>query len=106
MASRVTIEDIETRRCQQGIDDVELREAVRRLRAGDHVRLTLLSGPDADVGETVLVRITSVRRGAFRGCLEKKPRRSGLAHLRRGSALDFNANHVHSLAPSGTANGS
>lgn len=102
MSRRVTIENIEARRCRQGIDDMELREAVRRLRAGDFVRLTLLADPEADAGETVLVRITSVRRKAFRGRLAKRPAKAGLAHLRPGASLAFTADHVHSLPTAGT----
>src|SRR5437764_1036180 len=44
MRHRVKIEDIEEMRQRQGIDDAELREAIRGLEVGDLVRLTLLTG--------------------------------------------------------------
>jgi len=52
MRSTVEIEDIEGMRQREGIDDVELREAVARLVVGDLVRLTLLPAPGARAGET------------------------------------------------------
>ena len=56
----VRIEDIERLRQEAGIDDVELREGVRRLRVGDHVRVTLLAAGKPGTKETVVVRITRV----------------------------------------------
>lgn len=97
IARHVSIEDIEARRRGRGIDDIELRESVRRLRAGDFVRLTLLSDPEADSGETVLVRITSVRRGGFQRRLAMRPAQAGLAQLPPGTLLAFLSSHVHSL---------
>jgi hypothetical protein len=54
MPCRVEIEDIEKLRRQEGIDDVDLRRAVRALRVGDAVRVTLLTGRQAFGDETLL----------------------------------------------------
>ena len=97
MRSRVVIEDIETARREQGINDDELREQLRGLRVGDLVRITLLCGAAAG-GETVPVRITHVRGSAFRGELTRKPASSALSALRAGSPVAFAAAQVHSLA--------
>ena len=67
MREPVVIEDIEEMRRREGIDDVELRQAIRGLRAGDCVRLTALTGDRVPVGKPLLVRITSIRGTAFRG---------------------------------------
>ena len=64
MRARVEIENIEEMRCRQGIDDVELREAIRGLRVGDVVRLTFLAGAGSSAGETLSVRVTSIRGNA------------------------------------------
>ena len=49
-------------------------------------------------GETLLVRITSIRGGAFRGKLASRPTSAGLSGLRVGRALAFTGSHIHSLA--------
>ncbi len=90
----VEIEDIERRRCRLGIDDVELREAIGRLRVGDHVKLTFLTGGPEAAGETLVVRITRVTGAEFRGELAGRPP-PALAGLRAG--LAFTATHIHSL---------
>jgi len=95
----VTLENIEELRRQNGIDDVELREGIHRLRAGDFVNLTFLTGPASF--ETLLVRITSVRGPAFRGKLAAKPTSNGLSSLRVGSAVTFTSTHIHSLSKDG-----
>jgi hypothetical protein len=97
MSERLQIQDIEAMRRRAGIDDVELREAIRGLRAGALVRLTLLGGVPDIAGETLLVRITSVREGAFRGKLASTPASTGLSGLRLGRRLAFTASHIHSL---------
>ncbi len=97
MRPAIEIENIESLRLQQGIDDVELREAVRRLRSGDLVRLTLLAAAGLPASETVVVRITRVRKRAFRGELVKPPTSSCFAGLRAGFAVAFAAVHVHSI---------
>jgi hypothetical protein len=96
MRKAVEIENIEEMRRQEGIDDDELREHIRRLAVGDLVRLTLLTG--ATRPETVTVRITDIDGMEFRGRLASQPRSAGLAKLRLGSRLVFTAAHIHSLA--------
>jgi hypothetical protein len=96
MPHAVEIQDIDTMRRREGIDDVALREAIRALKVGDFVKLTLLSGTTS--AETVAVRITSIKGSAFRGKLADQPASSGLVTLRAGSALAFTTAHIHSLA--------
>jgi hypothetical protein len=98
MRARVEIQNIEDMRRRAGIEDVELREAIRGLRVGAFVKLTLLAGAQAVAGETLLVRITSIRGDAFRGKLAGRPTSAGLAGLRVGLALAFTGSHIHSLA--------
>jgi len=90
------LENIEEMRRLVGIEDVELREAIRGLRVGDLVRLTFLVG--AARGETLLARITDVRDGAYRGKLAGMPAPAGLSGLHAGSAVVFAAAHIHSVA--------
>jgi hypothetical protein len=96
MREYIEIENIEEMRRREGIDDVELREAVRALGVGDRVKLTFRAG--AAAGETLLVRITSVRAGEFRGKLADAPSSPGLSKLRVGSPVAFTAFHIHSIA--------
>jgi hypothetical protein len=95
MRIAVEIEDIEQRRLQAGIDDVELRSEIRRLRVGDVVYVTFLTGPTAF--EMLPVRVTSIRGAAFRGKLADSPGSPALSRLRAGSPLAFTAAHIHSL---------
>jgi hypothetical protein len=95
MDKPVEIENIEQRRCSLGIEDVELREAIRGLRVGDYVKLTILSDTKSSAGETLLVRITRISGSEFRGKLTDAPPASCL--LRVGSSLAFTADHIHSL---------
>ena len=97
MVNRVEIENIEERRRQVGIDDVVLREDIRGLAVGDFVKLTLLTSTPSFTGETVLVRITSIRGRAFRGRLASRPTSTGLSRLGVGSLIAFVAAHIHSL---------
>jgi hypothetical protein len=90
----VEIENIEEMRLREGIDDVELRENIRSLKIGDFVRLTVLTGA---TGETLLVKITSIRRDAFRGELAERPASARRSKLRLGSAVAFTTAHIHSL---------
>ena len=69
MGKHLEIENIEEMRRQVGIDDVELREAVRRLRVGDYVNLTLLTGTHSAAGRIIRVRITHTDGASFRGRL-------------------------------------
>jgi hypothetical protein len=98
MRKPVEIEDIEDMRRRQGIDDAELRERVRQLRAGDLVKLTLHSGTRPSAGQTVRVRITSVRGATFRGKLVDGPAAAGLSGLTVGSPIVFSAAHIHSAS--------
>jgi hypothetical protein len=96
MRERVEIENIEEKRRRVGIEDVELREEIRGLRAGDFVNLTFLA--DSHASETLSVRITSIRGPAFRGKLTDSPTSAALAGLRAGSLVVFTRAHIHSLA--------
>jgi hypothetical protein len=98
MQHPVEIENIEEMRLQEGIDDVELREEIRSLRAGDFVKLTFLTEANSLARETLLVRITSIRGDAFRGKLAHRPVSSGLSELRLGSTVVFTRTHIHSLS--------
>jgi hypothetical protein len=91
----VEIEDIEQRRLRAGIDDVELRSAIRGLHVGDLVNLTFLTG--ATSFETLSVRITRINGSAFRGKLADSPVAAALSRLRVGSPVAFTAAHIHSL---------
>jgi hypothetical protein len=84
-------------RRRAGIDDIELRQAIRGLRVGALVRLTLLTGAPGAAGETLLFRITSIRGGAFRGRLASRPSFAGQSGLRVGRTLAFTESHIHSL---------
>jgi hypothetical protein len=97
MRQRVIIQDIEDMRRQQGIEDVELREEVRGLGVGDLVRLTFLTGAGPFAGETLLVRITSIRGPGYRGKLASGPAPTGQLRLRVGALVTFTAAHIHSL---------
>ena len=103
MRPHVAIENIEELRLRQGIDDIELREEIRQLRAGAFVRLTLMGREAKFPGETVVVRITSIQGRAFRGKLARDPVAGALAPLHAGSSITFTAAHIHSL-PKGWAN--
>jgi hypothetical protein len=103
MPHPVEIEDIDTMRRREGIDDVALREAIRELKVGDFVKLTLLTGTTS--AETVAVRITSIKGSAFRGKLANEPTSSGLTTPRPGCALAFTTTHIHSLVRGRTPHG-
>jgi hypothetical protein len=94
MRKTLQIEDIEEMRRRAGIDDVELREAIRGLRAGDYVRLTFLTGTKSSRGKTLLVRVTRIRGSEFRG----RPAAAGPLGLSAGVSIAFRAAHIHSLA--------
>ena len=103
MRNVVEIEDIEQARLLAGIDDVELRSAIRGLHVGDVVKLTFLTGTTAF--ETLSVRITSISRAAVRGKLADRPVAPALSKLRAGSPVAFTAAHIHSLGKRGAARG-
>lgn len=98
MSRSVAIEDIDDMRRRAGIDDVELWHAIRGLRAGDCVRLTLMGAGDSLAGETLRVRITRIRGRDYRGMLADKPTAQGLSLLHIGSPISFTASQIHSLA--------
>ena len=95
MRQAVEIENIEEMRRREGIDDVELRDAIRKLRVGDFVKLTLLDG--AKSAETLVVRITNIKGALFRGKLASNPTCAGLSKLAAGSPLAFTTAHIHSV---------
>ena len=97
MRHPVEIENIGEMRRREGIEDVELGEAIDALRAGDFVKLTFLTGLKAFAGETLWVRITSIRGQVFRGKLANRPAFNGLSRLRVGSAVTFTRDHIHSI---------
>lgn len=92
----VTIEDIDELRLREGIDDVELHEAIGQLRVGDYVRLTFLHG--AILRETLPVRITCIRAGKFRGRLAGPVARPEQLGLRPDALVSFTAGQIHSIA--------
>jgi hypothetical protein len=102
MRARVELENIEEMRLQAGIDDVGLREEVRRLRAGDFVKLTARVGARPPPGDPLLVRVTSVGGGVIRGKLAGGAR---LSRLKAGSLLIFTAANVHSVTSQRGAGG-
>lgn len=97
MRSPAGIENIEELRRHNGIDDVELRDAVRGLHVGDAVNLTFLGGTGAFGGETLLVRITGIHGRLLKGRLAAKPASVALSGLHVGSSVAFTRGQVHSL---------
>jgi hypothetical protein len=94
--SPIEIENIDELRRQEGIDDVELHADIGRLRVGDHVRLTFLSG--VNLRETLPVRITSIQGRLFRGRLARPPAHPELLNLRPAALVTFSAAQIHSIA--------
>lgn len=91
----IEIENIEELRLREGIEDVELRIAIRGLAIGDFVKITFLTGPKSF--ETLVVRITRIRGCAFRGKLANTPVSVGLSSLRAGSSVAFTSAQIHSI---------
>jgi hypothetical protein len=98
MRTRVEIQNIEDMRRHAGIDDIKLREAICGLRVGALVKVTLLVGAPNSYGETLLVRITSIRGDTFRGKLVTSPTAASLSAVRAGFVLTFTRSHIHFLA--------
>jgi hypothetical protein len=96
MGHSILIEDIAGRRRREGIEDPDLRDAIRNLAVGDLVRLTLRAN-GSPAGETVVVRVTEISLDGFRGALAGRPESKGLMDLSVGFALSFTADHIHSL---------
>jgi hypothetical protein len=101
MRNQVAIENIDEMRRRAGIDDAELREAIRQLKVGDAIRLTLVSRTGN--AETLFVRITRIQGSAFRGKLTRKPAAVSLSSLRVGSPVVFTTVHIHSIAKQGAS---
>ena len=97
MRKPVEIENIEEMRLREGIDDVELRRLIRGLRVGDTVHLTFRADTGSCTGETLSVRITSIRGCTFRGKLAQAPASPGLIVLHIGSTIAFTTEQIHSL---------
>jgi len=97
MSKRVEFENIEEMRRRAGIEDVELREAIRGLRVGDYVRITPLTGGHSSPGHTLLARITRIEGDGFRGKLAGRAASPARRGLRVGSAVAFTASHIHSV---------
>src|SRR5262249_6594621 len=97
MRNPIEIENIEEMRRREGIDDIELREDICRLRTGDFVKLTLLTRTRSFTGETLPVRITRIRGSLFCGELAARPTFIGPSKLRVGSTVRFTTAHIHSV---------
>lgn len=96
MRVSIEIENIdELRRCN-GIDDIELHEDISRLRVGDHVLLTFLSG--THLRTTLPVRITRIRARQFRGRLAAPIARPEWLGVRPNTLVTFTAGQIHSIA--------
>jgi hypothetical protein len=96
MLKQIELENIEEMRRQQGIDDVELTEAIRRLKVGDIVKLTFLT--KTHNFETAQVRITQISGITFRGKVIQTSSR-----VRRGKTVEFTIAHIHSVVMSPAA---
>jgi hypothetical protein len=92
----VLIENIVGMRRRAGIDDADLRDAIRRLEVGNLVRVTLRADQSAS-WEVVAVRITEIGAAGFRGVLAGRPTAKGLSSLGSGFALGFTSDHIHSI---------
>jgi hypothetical protein len=90
-------ENIEALRRQLGIDDVELRQAIRELRIGDIVKMSVATETPC-AGQTLRVRITRIEGLAFRGKVATLPAGAARTPLRVGAAIAFTADHIHSIA--------
>ena len=97
MPGAIQIEVIEAMRRRESIDDVQLREGVRNLKAGSYVRLTFLAHGKPPAGETLVVRITRIVRGQYSGKLAQRAVSSRMAEIRPGLPVTFTAAHIHSL---------
>lgn len=90
------IENIEAMRRERAIEDPELARQIQELLPGDCVRLTFDTEAGCFPGETLVVRITSIRRGSYRGKLQESPRRQ-LTRFRLGCLIAFTQVHIHSV---------
>jgi len=97
MRDSILIENIEAKRHQEGIEDIELVQEIRGLKVGDLVKLTFLSESMPSAAETLCVRITRIEGAVFRGVLAKRPTSKCMSEVRAGSRLTFTAAHIHSI---------
>jgi hypothetical protein len=97
MSQRVEFENIEEMRSQAGIDDVELRDAVSHLQVGDLVRLTVRTIGGTFPGESLLIRITSIKGDVFRGKLAQSKRSARRSGVSEGTLLAFTRAQIHSI---------
>jgi hypothetical protein len=97
MSQRVEFENIEEMRSHAGIDDVELRDAIHNLQAGDLVKLTVRTTGGTFPGESLLVRITSIKGDVFRGKLAQSKRSAHRLGVTEGSLLEFTREQIHSI---------
>ena len=95
MRNTIAIENIEKMRLLERIDDVDLKKEIRRLKIGDLVKLTLLTGSTSF--ETAMVRIVSNHALTYTGELISKPAANSLSEVRAGLPVDFMAAHIHSI---------
>jgi hypothetical protein len=105
MRDHVEIENIEEMRRREGIDDIELRAGIRRLRVGDFVRLTFQAGTKPRASQTLLVRVIRITRSRYRGKLVTGAQSAALSELRPGSLVSFTAANIHSIAHAGASGG-
>jgi hypothetical protein len=98
MHSSIEIENILELRRAEGIEDVELRAAIRALRVGDVVKLTFQSNTTPCVSETLSVRVIAINGSKYRGRMVKGAKSNALSELRPRSIVNFAAAHIHSLA--------
>jgi hypothetical protein len=96
MRVSIEIENIDELRRSNGIEDIELHQEIDRLRVGDHVLLTFLSG--TALRATLPVRITRIYAGQFRGRLAARIARPELLGLRPNALVAFTAGQIHSIA--------
>jgi hypothetical protein len=85
------------RRCE-GIDDYELRAAIGRLRVGDHVRVTFLTG--LSFQETLPVRVTGIQGSQLHGRLLHLPARPHRYPLQADALITFSEAQIHLIAAS------
>jgi hypothetical protein len=84
-------------RCAAGIDDVELRDAIRDLHVGDLVKLTLRGAQGSFPGESLLIRITSIKGDVFRGKLAQNKRTVRRMGVNESTLLAFTREQIHSI---------
>ena len=89
------IEDIQQLRWKERIEDLELRAAISHLRIGDSVKLAFRPNKASFAGETLLIRITSIRGTAFRGKPAAKPALIGLSTGRITRPLQGGPHSLH-----------